>query len=81
MEESTRDVAGRSVVCAMCGGVFRRITNTHLRRHGLTVARYRQDILALPPKVRRSRVERLGEAQRSIASGLQYLARYVSQRR
>ena len=72
---------GRSVVCAMCGHEFRRITNTHLRRHGLTVARYKTDILALPPKVRRSRIQRLREAQQSIASGLLYLARYASRRR
>ena len=81
MEQSGNGPAGRRVLCAVCGQGFRRITNTHLSRHGLTVAGYKQNILALPPRVRRSRVQRLREAQQSIASGLLYLARYASRHR
>lgn len=30
------------IVCPVCGRALRQLTNTHLRRHGLTVAAYKE---------------------------------------
>lgn len=31
-----------SILCLVCGGVFRQLTNTHLRSHGLTADEYKR---------------------------------------
>lgn len=38
----------RTETCALCGHTFRRLTNTHLRRHGTTPARYRRRFSVRP---------------------------------
>jgi predicted transcriptional regulator len=34
-------VTEHAIVCLVCGGVFRQLTNTHLRAHGTTVGEYK----------------------------------------
>ena len=35
-------VTDTSIVCLICCGVFRQLTNTHLRAHGTTATAYKQ---------------------------------------
>ena len=45
LEEYRRDprraLTDGGVVCLICGGLFRHLTNTHLRNHGLTSEQYK----------------------------------------
>jgi hypothetical protein len=36
-----RAVTEDSIVCLLCGGAFRQLTNTHLRSHGMTADQYK----------------------------------------
>jgi hypothetical protein len=42
VEDPRRAIQERWIVCLVCGGVFRQLTNTHLQSHGTTAAEYRQ---------------------------------------
>ena len=37
-----RAVTEQSIVCLLCGGLFRQLTNTHLRAHGTTGNEYKR---------------------------------------
>jgi hypothetical protein len=37
-----RAVTEEAIVCLLCGGLFRQLTNTHLRVHGLTADQYKR---------------------------------------
>lgn len=37
-----RAIGDDSICCLVCGGVFRQLTNTHLRSHGLTALAYKR---------------------------------------
>jgi hypothetical protein len=37
-----RAVGEDAIVCLLCGGTFRQLTNTHLRGHGLTADEYKR---------------------------------------
>lgn len=36
-----RAVTEDAIVCLLCGGAFRQLTNTHLRSHGMTADQYK----------------------------------------
>ena len=37
-----RAVTEDAIVCLLCGGAFRQLTNTHLRAHGMTADQYKR---------------------------------------
>jgi hypothetical protein len=37
-----RAVTEEAIVCLLCGGLFRQLTNTHLRGHGMTADEYKR---------------------------------------
>ena len=41
LNDPRRAVTADGVVCLLCGQLFRHLTNTHLRRHGLTSESYK----------------------------------------
>src|SRR5262249_25289655 len=42
LSDPRRAITHDGVMCLVCGGSFRRLTNTHLRAHGLTSEEYKQ---------------------------------------
>jgi len=42
LRDPRRAIAETGVVCLVCGGVFRHLTNTHLGRHRLTSEEYKE---------------------------------------
>src|SRR5712691_1572160 len=42
LEDPRRAVTEDAIVCLLCGGAFRQLTNTHLRSHGLTADEYKR---------------------------------------
>jgi len=41
LADPRRAVTDEAIVCLLCGGTFRQLTNTHLRGHGLTADQYK----------------------------------------
>ena len=41
LADPRRAVTEGSIVCLLCGGAFRQLTNTHLRSHGMTADYYK----------------------------------------
>ena len=41
LADPRRAVTEDAIVCLLCGGAFRQLTNTHLRSHGMTADRYK----------------------------------------
>ena len=41
LADPRRAVTEGAIVCLLCGGEFRQLTNTHLRSHGLTADHYK----------------------------------------
>ena len=41
LADPRRAVTEGAIVCLLCGGAFRQLTNTHLRSHGMTADRYK----------------------------------------
>ena len=41
LADPRRAVTDDAIVCLLCGGSFRQLTNTHLRSHGLTADQYK----------------------------------------
>jgi hypothetical protein len=41
LADPRRAVTEEAIVCLLCGGVFRQLTNTHLRGHGMTAEQYK----------------------------------------
>ncbi len=71
----------RKAVCLICRERFRRVTNTHLKLHGLTVAEYRLSFLGTPSRIRSTRHQRYLTAQQGIRQGLPYVMTYVESHR
>lgn len=42
LADPRRAVTDDAIVCLLCGGTFRQLTNTHLRGHGLTADQYKR---------------------------------------
>ena len=42
LADPRRAVAEEAIVCLLCGGTFRQLTNTHLRGHGMTADQYKR---------------------------------------
>jgi ROS/MUCR transcriptional regulator protein len=42
LADPRRAVTEEAIVCLLCGGEFRQLTNTHLRAHGLTADQYKR---------------------------------------
>lgn len=42
LADPRRAVTEESIVCLLCGGLFRQLTNTHLRGHGTTADEYKR---------------------------------------
>ena len=41
LADPRRAVTDDAIVCLLCGGAFRQLTNTHLRGHGMTADQYK----------------------------------------
>ncbi len=41
LADPRRAVTEDAIVCLLCGGAFRQLTNTHLRAHGMTADQYK----------------------------------------
>jgi hypothetical protein len=41
LADPRRAVSEDAIICLLCGGTFRQLTNTHLRGHGLTADQYK----------------------------------------
>jgi ROS/MUCR transcriptional regulator protein len=41
LSDPRRAVTDEAIVCLLCGGTFRQLTNTHLRSHGMTADQYK----------------------------------------
>jgi len=41
LADPRRAVTDDAIVCLLCGGTFRQLTNTHLRGHGMTADQYK----------------------------------------
>jgi hypothetical protein len=41
LADPRRAVTDDAIVCLLCGGSFRQLTNTHLRNHGMTADQYK----------------------------------------
>jgi len=41
LADPRRAVTEDAIVCLLCGGMFRQLTNTHLRGHGMTADQYK----------------------------------------
>ncbi len=66
-----------SIHCLVCGGVFRQLTNTHLRNHGLTADKYKRRFGYNRGRPLMCRTLRLLYADRAVRSGL---ASWIRQR-
>ena len=42
LADPRRAVTEDAIVCLLCGGAFRQLTNTHLRAHGMTADQYKR---------------------------------------
>ncbi len=42
LADPRRAVTEEAIVCLLCGGLFRQLTNTHLRGHGMTADEYKR---------------------------------------
>jgi hypothetical protein len=42
LADPRRAVTEEAIVCLLCGGLFRQLTNTHLRAHGMTADEYKR---------------------------------------
>lgn len=42
LADPRRAVGEDAIVCLLCGGAFRQLTNTHLRAHGMTADQYKR---------------------------------------
>jgi ROS/MUCR transcriptional regulator protein len=42
LDDPRRAVSEDAIVCLLCGGAFRQLTNTHLRAHGMTADLYKR---------------------------------------
>ena len=42
LADPRRAVTDDAIVCLLCGGAFRQLTNTHLRGHGMTADQYKR---------------------------------------
>lgn len=42
LADPRRAVTEDAIVCLLCGGSFRQLTNTHLRGHGMTADKYKR---------------------------------------
>ena len=42
LADPRRAIQEEGIVCLLCGGVFRQLTNTHLRGHGITSLGYKE---------------------------------------
>lgn len=59
-----------SIHCLVCGGVFRQLTNTHLRSHGLTADEYKRRFGYNRGRPLMCRALRLLYADRAVRNGL-----------
>lgn len=66
-----------SIHCLVCGGVFRQLTNTHLRNHGLTADKYKRRFGYNRGRPLMCRALRLLYADRAVRNGL---ASWIRQR-
>jgi predicted transcriptional regulator len=63
-------VQQESIHCLVCGGVFRQLTNTHLRSHGLTADEYKRRFGYNRGRPLMCRALRLLYADRAVRNGL-----------
>ena len=69
-EDPRRAIDELSIVCLICGGRFRQLTNTHLACHGITSREYKERFGYNPGRALMSTKLRKVYAERAVRVGL-----------
>src|SRR5262249_35416830 len=69
-QDPRRAIDAETIVCLICGGRFRQLTNTHLGAHGLTSQAYKDRFGYNPGRARMCDTLRQVYADRAIRVGL-----------
>ena len=69
-EDPRRAIGEDVIVCLICGGRFRQLTNTHLGAHGMTSTEYKDHFGYNPGRALMSRALRRVYAERAVRVGL-----------
>jgi len=69
-EDPRRAIDAETIVCLICGGSFRQLTNTHLGSHGVTSREYKERFGYNPGRALMCRALRRVYAERAVRVGL-----------